>query len=277
MLCRRLLEATSVMITAASVDTSTNKSDDGKQDESDGQQDELDDGKPNDDVLLPNFAESETQIPIQFPAQFQYPTSLQDSKTPKHKSLFNFNHTPVLSTPNTPVPTVPHGNIISVAKKPCGRPKKNTTPTLPQQVHYTASTACHSTLPVSWCDCLTLYPPTSKIIQALQDPGKTIMKVLNGVRQHVAIFPLVQKLSSKIYQQIQMVYKPKGLTKNTTWGCELLNSLILMAPQLTDAMHLDAFFHKYAAMAKYTLSATILWILVCIFPSNNSRVLSTTC
>lgn len=91
-----------------------------------------------------------------------------------------------------------------------------------------------------------MYPPPSEIIDALQDPGKTVMKVLNGVRQPVAIFPLVQKLSSKIYQQIQMVYKPEGLTKNTTRGRESLNSLILMARKLTDAMHLDAFFHKYA-------------------------------
>lgn len=72
------------------------------------------------------------------------------------------------------------------------------------------------------------------------------MKLVNGTRQPVNTYPKIQKICSQIYHQIQALYNPEGLTKNTTRGRESLASLVLMYRKLSDAMNLDVFFHSYA-------------------------------
>jgi hypothetical protein len=92
-------------------------------------------------------------------------------------------------------------------------------------------------------------------VEALQDPGKQVMKTVNGTRQPVTTFPLIQKLCSKIYGSIQVLYNPEGLTKNPTRGRDSLAATVLMARKLTDAVNLDPFFHKYANKGQvYTIT-----------------------
>lgn len=109
-----------------------------------------------------------------------------------------------------------------------------------------AITTASESLPELWCDCPLVYPDASEIAASLQDPGKTSTKVSNGIRQPVTTFPLIQKLCTKIYQAIQTIYNPKGLTKNVTRGRESLVAMILLARKRTDVTTLHPFFHKYA-------------------------------
>ena len=101
-------------------------------------------------------------------------------------------------------------------------------------------------LPELWCQCRDIYPPAKEIVEALQDPGRTQKKVIKGCQQNVTTFPRIQKLCSKIYSQIQTIYKPSGLTKNVSRGREALATLVLMYRKAQDVIHLDSFFHQFA-------------------------------
>ena len=103
-------------------------------------------------------------------------------------------------------------------KKPTARSRK--TPPL--------TTLTQTRLPEFWGDCPDIYPDRHEIFQALQDLGRKQTKVVSGCPQQVTTFPLIQKLSTKIYQKIQSIYKPEGLTKNQTRGRESLAALILV-------------------------------------------------
>jgi hypothetical protein len=121
-------------------------------------------------------------------------------------------------------------------KRPRGRPK----------TVVTATSTPKDALPENWSDCMAIYPDASEIATSLQDPGKKVMKIMNGTRQPVTTFPLIQKLCTKIYQSIRTIYNPDGLTKNATRGRESLAATILMARKLQDVTTLDPFFHKFA-------------------------------
>ena len=222
---RRLLDAASVMVTAASVETSRDTT---EKNEESGLED--------------------AQVPVQFecpPPPVDTPVDETSTITPAINNGTSDEDGSETQIPtqylarlsnNAPVPTTLPLNITT--KRPRGRPKK-AVPVYPS----TPSLA----LPEFWADCQAIYPDASEIAEALQDPGKKAMKVVNGVRQPFTTFPLIQKLSSKIYQQIQAVYhNPEGLTKNTSRGRESLAGNILMARKLSDATNLDPFFHKYA-------------------------------
>mmetsp|Transcript_121592 Transcript_121592/g.349491 ORF Transcript_121592/g.349491 Transcript_121592/m.349491 type:complete len:342 (-) Transcript_121592:231-1256(-) len=62
-------------------------------------------------------------------------------------------------------------------------------------------------------------------------------------------------MSSKIYQKIQTLYNPEGLTKNATRGRDSLANCILLHRKLSDVTQLDVFFHKYAKNGQvYTIT-----------------------
>jgi hypothetical protein len=123
---------------------------------------------------------------------------------------------------------------VSLPKRGRGRPKK---------AHPTSTAVA---LPEQWCDNPDIYPDTQEILTALQDLGKKQLKVINGNRQEVTSYTLIQKLSTKIYQNIQSIYKPDGLTKNTSRGRESLAGLVLMSRRLIDVTSLDVSFHRFA-------------------------------
>ena len=109
------------------------------------------------------------------------------------------------------------------------------------------SPPCNSSnLPELWSDHPDIFPSPSEIAAALQDPGKSQIKVVKGARQPVTTFPRIQKLCTKLYTQIQTIYKPEGLTKNSTRGRDALVSLILMHRSRKDVTSLDLFFHSFA-------------------------------
>jgi hypothetical protein len=101
-------------------------------------------------------------------------------------------------------------------------------------------------LPDLWSDHPDIFPSPTEIASALQDPGKSQMKVLKGAKQPITTFPRIQKLCTKLYQQIQGLFKPEGLTKNSTRGRDALVSLILMHRSRKDVATLDVFFHSFA-------------------------------
>jgi hypothetical protein len=183
-------------------------------------------------ILIPfgQPPDSETQI-SSLVMEF---TQLDDSET---QIPFQFIPQPV-----APLPTLP----ATTTKKSRGRPRST--------VPFVTSTPSVR-LPDMWCHCPDIYPDAVEIVTALQDPGKQVFKIVNGTRQPVTTFPLIQKICTKIYQQIQAVYKPEGLTKNITRGRESLASLVLMSRKLTDAMNLDLFFHPFAKNGQvYTIT-----------------------
>ena len=101
-------------------------------------------------------------------------------------------------------------------------------------------------LPALWSDCPLVYPEPKDIVEALQDLGKKTMKLVNGSRDAVTVYPKIQKLCTKVYQNIQSLYHPDGLTKNVTWGRDFLVNHVLMARKLAEITTLDVFFHPYS-------------------------------
>jgi hypothetical protein len=169
--------------------------------------------------------ESETQIPAQF-----------------------FRAVPQVDSVSQAVDALPPNTsqTASGGKKPRGRPRL---------VGDVPSVTPGARLPDMWCECVDIYPDADEIATALQDAGKRHSKVVNGSRQQVSTFPLIQKVCTKIYQRIQSIYKPEGLTKNISRGRESLTSLVLLSRKLTDAMYLDTFFHRYAKNGQvYTIT-----------------------
>jgi hypothetical protein len=179
--------------------------------------------------------ESETQLPLQVVANEESETQLplqfvdvmQRNQTGKHISE---------EIPPDPKP-IPEG------RRQRGRPRLSRDVTQGQA------------LPDLWCECMDIYPDAQEIATALQDPGKRHSKTVNGSQQQVSTFPLIQKICTKIYQRIQTLYNPDGLTKNITRGRESLTSLVLLSRKLTDAMYLDVFFHRFAKNGQvYTIT-----------------------
>jgi len=191
-------------------------------------------------TLIPED-ESQTQIPTQF---LPPPQQLHDKVlTPESPTQIP---TQFLQTASLPAPST---------KKPRGRPKKKQVTSCTTEPVQTTLPVTVRSLPEFWCDCPGIYPDPVEIVGALQDPGKKHIKTVNGRRQQETTFPLIQKICTKIYQKIQALYSPEGLTKNTTRGRESLSNIVLMNWKLTDAMNLDVFFHKFAKNGQvYTIT-----------------------
>ena len=187
-----------------------------------------------------NIDDSESQTPTSFPTPpndtasvTQLPTELLPDSETQPPVVF-----PEPPKNNRTPPSSP-SQLLEASKDNC------TTPSLAPR-----TIAPPSPLPKFWSDCNDIYPTVREIAEALQDPGKERTKVVNGTKQNVTTFPLLQKLCTKIYQQIQNIYKPQGLTKNTTRGREILASLVLMHRRHADAVDLDVFFHEFARKGK---------------------------
>ena len=186
----------------------------------------LDDTPPSATCLV--IDDSETQVvPIEGPSQLPPNSNIAPTVPP-----------PNIGAPQPP-PTAP-------PKRPRGRPKKAKEVSPVSLPPGGVPVPVTTTLPELWSALPAIYPDPGEIIEALQDPGKKVMKLVGGTRQPVTNFPLIQRLSSKIYQSIQTIYNPEGLTKNSTRGSQSLASSILLARKSTDATTLDPFFHQYA-------------------------------
>lgn len=188
--------------------------------------------------------ESPTHLESQI---FQLSATQEDSQVPPAPPLPPLPSTVDESEPQEPSndtstrpPEFPPQTVLEISptvnKRSRGRPKSAITTT----------SISRDSLPEFWSDCKTIYPDSSEIAAALQDPGKKVMKIVNGTRQPNTSFPLIQKLCTKIYQAIQSIYNPDGLTKNVTRGREALASLILCLRKTQDVTNLDPFYHKYA-------------------------------
>jgi hypothetical protein len=67
--------------------------------------------------------------------------------------------------------------------------------------------------PSLWKDCEEIYPSSDEIARALQDEGSA-MTIRGKTRDVKHKFPLIEKLASKIYNEVQKRYNPECLTKN---------------------------------------------------------------
>lgn len=257
---QRLFQAAAVMVTAASRAGTTTSS---TNDPPTGTTSTTDLPNVYQEKDFQDLDESETQVPNlspnPLPATDESQTQLLDILQPPDESLtLLLPSSPDESQTQLPDLTVRHqeahaqpppdGLVIVPPRKPRGRPRKSP---------ITVSPVVHSSpsLPEFWSDCPDVYPEPKEIALALQDPGKEVVKMVNGVRQPCTTYPLIQKLCLRIYQQIQALYKPEGLTKNSTRGRESLAGFVTMARKLTDAMNLDVFFHPYAKNGQvYTIT-----------------------
>jgi hypothetical protein len=252
---RRLFQAATVMVTAASRQQGNKSS----QDNTNNKQDTEDTNGTEQDITgVDDYVESQTLLtnlspPDSDDLQAQLSPNLtspcssptQTSTTipllvaPTEQVLPDDDESQTqLVLPNLSIPDASNLPFTVLPKKPRGRPKSLSTPTPTQ--------AGNNNLPHYWCECASVYPDPTEIALALQDPGKDIVKLVNGVRAKSTTFPLIQRLCTKIYQQIQHIYKPDGLTKNTTRGRESLAGFVIMARKLTDVANVDAFFHQFA-------------------------------
>jgi hypothetical protein len=105
-----------------------------------------------------------------------------------------------------------------------------------------------------WKDCPEVYPSFDEIITAMQDIGKHQVGKHKGkeVRQHR--YPLVEKLSAKIYSSILLEFNnPEGLTKNVSRGKMGLAREIIIRRRHTDITETDPMFHPYGSGGKVYL------------------------
>ena len=93
---------------------------------------------------------------------------------------------------------------------------------------------------------MSIYPPADEIALALNDPGKKVEKTRKGKKYPFHKYPLIDKLSTKIFTAIKEKINPEGLTKNVSRGKQKLIQDILIERKQVDITETDVFFHKYA-------------------------------
>jgi hypothetical protein len=105
-----------------------------------------------------------------------------------------------------------------------------------------------------WKDNVAIYPTASEIVQALNDKGQQVKRKEKGREVMRTKYPLLEKLSLKIFTNVTKIIKPEGMDTNVTRGKKRVMTEILVLRKHIDINELDPFFHPYAKDGKvYTL------------------------
>jgi hypothetical protein len=96
--------------------------------------------------------------------------------------------------------------------------------------------------PTLWKDCEGIYSPADEITRAQQDEGTTV--TARGEKQDMKHkLPLIEKLASKIYNEVQKRCDPECLTKNLTRGKQSLLKEIILSRKSMDVTEAHTFLH----------------------------------
>jgi hypothetical protein len=106
-----------------------------------------------------------------------------------------------------------------------------------------------------WKDNKDIYPPAEEIVAALNDKGEEVARKEKGKAVLRMKYPLLEKLSLKVFQFIIKVIKPDGIDTYVTRGKKRIMAKILMTRKHVDIHKLNPFSHQYGKDGKvYTLA-----------------------